>query len=254
MVLIDSHCHLYEVAEKLNTDVEDVIKKAEEHDVKYILTVSTNRNDIDTSVNMAKTYDNVFCAVGIHPEHAAEQYDINVIKSYASHPKVVAIGEIGLDFFYNTVERNVQIAVFEKMLNIAPELPRVIHARDCMPDILDIIKNNKNVHGVFHCYTDSLENAKHVLDLGFYISFSGIATFKKADALREVVRYVPDDRILVETDAPFLAPEPFRGQVNQPTYAKQISIILASERNTPIQKFAEQTTKNFVKCFAKATL
>ncbi len=254
MILVDSHCHLHEVSNDLNTSIECVITEAQEHDVQYILTVSTNSNDINTSIEVTNANKNVFCAVGIHPEHAAEYYDIKTIESHTTNPKVVAIGEIGLDFFYDTVDHKTQINVFEQMLNIAPELPRVIHARDCIPEILDIIKNNKNAYGVFHCYTDSLENVKKVLDLGFYISFSGIATFKKASALREVAKYVPCDRILIETDAPFLAPEPFRGTVNQPAYVKQIAVVLSSERNVPIQQFAEQTTTNFFNCFKKAKL
>ena len=254
MVIVDSHCHLADVSKKLQQPIDQILQNAIDNDVKYILTISTNLLNIVSNVQIANNYKNVVCAIGVHPEHSNENVDIKEIEKYINDEKVVAIGEIGLDFFYKTVAKDKQIALLEQMFAIAPNLPRILHARECMDTIISIIDNFNGIHGVFHCYTDSLENVKCALDRGFFISFSGIATFKKSQYIREIAKYVPLDRILIETDAPFLAPEPMRGKINEPAYTKFTAIALAAELNIVIEKFAEITTENFFKCFPKASI
>jgi TatD DNase family protein len=246
MVIVDSHCHLsvYDT----DREVDDCVERAAKNDVRYLLTISTAPDNIEKSVAIAERHENVYCSVGLHPESFSfADYDVG---AFLNRKKVIAIGEVGLDY-HNECPKGPQTQLFINMLELSKycDLPYVIHARDCFPDILDIIAEYSNVTGVFHCYTDSLENAKRILDTGFYISFSGIITFKNAESLREVLRYVPDDRLLVETDAPFLAPEPHRGRANEPAYTRFVAEKMAIEKGTSLEKIGETTTHNFSKLF-----
>jgi TatD DNase family protein len=246
MVIVDSHCHLsvYETEQ----EIDDCIKRAAANDVKYMLAISTHPDNIEKSIEIAEKYENVYCSIGLHPESFLyADYDIS---KFLNKGKVIAIGEVGLDY-HHEYPREQQINLFVNMLELSriSGLPYVIHARECFPDILDMISDYGNVSGVFHCYTDSLENAKRVLDMGFYISFSGVITFKKSNALREVLRYVPNDRLLIETDAPFLAPEPHRGKANEPAYTRFVAERAALEKGISIEELAEMTTNNFFRLF-----
>lgn len=255
MILIDSHCHLF--FKELLDNMEEVMQKAERMDVRYMLSVATEIENIHTNLDLADKYDNVFCSVGVHPSHYGSSVKASDIIPFIHHKKVVAIGEVGLDYYYQkeTPIEN-QVSMFQEMLAVSEhcDLPYIIHARDCFPDILDIMSDFKNMHGVFHCYTGNVENAKKILDKGFYISFSGIVTFKNSNDLCEVLRYIPDDRLLIETDAPYLAPQPFRGKTNEPSYVRLVAEKVAVERKMELEKVANISTSNFFKLFTKAKL
>ncbi|MDR1488238.1 MAG: TatD family hydrolase [Holosporales bacterium] len=248
--IADSHCHLF--YKGIFENITKKIENARKVDVFYMLTVSTSIENIEQNIEIANRYgDNIYASVGIHPDHSLDPFQD--ISRFLDRPKVVAIGEVGLDYHNNPDQKESQKKLFENMLSLSEKrssLPYIIHARDCYPDILDIIMgSNKNLTGVFHCYTDSLENAKKILDMGFYLSFTGIITFKNAESLREVLRYIPLDRLLIETDAPYLAPQPHRGEINEPAYVRIVAERAAKEKGVTVEELADITTCNFKKLF-----
>ena len=254
-MLVDSHCHLN--YPEFKNDLDAVIKRADEQGVKTLLTINTKLSEAREIQQITDRYPNVFCTVGAHPHDAVEHtYDgvYEDLVKLAKHPKVVGIGETGLDYYYENSPRTEQINSFKTHIkaSIALELPLVIHTRDADEDTLETIKEFPGAKGVFHCFSGSKELAKSALDLGFYISFSGILTFKKAEDLREVARFVPMDRILVETDSPFLTPIPHRGERNEPAYTRITAMKLAEVKALSLENIAHQTTRNFFKLFEKA--
>jgi TatD DNase family protein len=251
--LVDSHAHLF--YESIFRDLDDKLRLAKLAGVDYILTVGTDFKTMLTNVNIAEKYDNIVCSVGVHPHHLNDGYELTKLVELSRKPKVVAIGEVGLDYHYqNETPKNDQITLFKDMLSISKdcELPYIIHARECFEDIFNIMSDYELKPSVFHCYTGSIENAKKILNLGHYISFSGVITFKNSNELKSIVKYVPDDRVLIETDCPYLTPVPHRGKVNEPAFVSLVARCVTNIRNITIEKVAELTTSNFFRLFPKA--
>ncbi len=251
--MIDSHAHLY--YKGIVENLAEKIRLAKLVGVDYILTVGTDSNTIPLNIEIAEKYDNVCCSVGIHPHHFKDGYDLELINKYLLHPKVVAIGEVGLDYYYkDETSKEDQIKLLHDMLSLSAlsDLPYIFHARDCFEDIFDILKQYNIKNAVFHCYTDSIDNAKKILDLGYYISFSGIITFKNSNELREVAKYVPSNRILIETDCPYLSPVPYRGKTNEPAYVSLIAECIAELKNLSLEDVSIITNRNFFALFPKA--
>lgn len=256
-MLVDSHCHLN--FPQLVNDLDNVIERAKQAGVKYLLTVNTSLNEAVTIQKIADKYDNVFCSVGVHP-HESKFFKSDDLESQiielCKHSKVVALGETGLDYYYNNSEKDEQINCFEMHLkNVSKlDLPVIVHTRDADEDTINCLKKFPGIKGVLHCFSGSKELAKQALDLGFYISFSGIITFKTAGDLREVVKFVPDDRLLVETDSPFLAPIPHRGKPCEPAFTRITAELVAELREKPFEEIAKITTDNFFRLFARASV
>jgi TatD DNase family protein len=255
-MLIDSHCHLD--FPELSLELPDVLARAADAGVAGMLTISTRVVQFETLKAIAEAHANVFCSIGTHPHNAAEEADVTVedLVAIAAHPKVVAIGEAGLDYHYDHSPREAQAQSFRTHIAAAREtgLPLVIHAREADEDVARILEE-ESAAGTFpfvlHCFTSGPDLARRGLALGGYVSFSGVVTFKKADALREIARDVPEDRILVETDAPYLAPEPFRGKTNEPSYVAKTAARLAVLRGVSEEALARTTTENFFRLFGQ---
>jgi TatD DNase family protein len=254
-MLIDSHCHLN--FPDFANDLEQVIKNAELNGVQYFLTVNTSLEESLTLQTIADKYPKVFCSVGVHP-HESKLFQTDDLQKriaeLCNHPKVVALGETGLDYYYNHSDRDEQINSFETHLELSTQidLPVIIHTREADADTIDCVKKFPKVRGVFHCFSGSEELARQALNLGFYLSFSGIITFKNANDLREIVKFVPNDRILVETDSPFLAPIPHRGKRCEPAFTRITAELVANLREQTFEEIAKITTNNFFTLFNKA--
>jgi TatD DNase family protein len=255
-MLIDHHCHLDfpDFAEERDAAVARAVAAG----VGLMVTISTRIRRFAEIVKIADTYPNVFCSVGTHPHYAHEELDIPVdeIVRLAAHPKVVAIGEAGLDYFYDKSPRAAQAQGFRAHIAAAraTQLPLVIHARDADADVAAILEEEMQkgaFPAVLHCYTGGMDLARRGLDLGLYISFSGILTFKKSDALREVAAAVPLDRLLVETDAPYLAPGKYRGKRNEPAYVIHTAAELAGVKGVSADEIARITTDNFFRLYSR---
>lgn len=253
MTLVDSHAHLF--YEGIYENLDEKIRMSVLSGVKYILSVSTDSKSMMKNLEIADNYKNVCCSIGIHPHHFADGYSMDELKSLLNNKKVVAIGEVGLDYhFEDSTSRADQLTLLQDMLSLSEycDLPYIIHARECFPEIFEVMNDYKGIKAVFHCYTDSLENAKKILDMGYYISFSGVITFKKSEELRNILRYVPKDRLLLETDCPYLAPIPVRGKINEPAYVNFIAECAAEVLDITIEEISENTTNNFFALFEKA--
>jgi TatD DNase family protein len=256
-MLIDHHCHLDfpDFADEL----EAVIGRAKAAGVGALLSISTRVRRFANLIAIAETHDNVVCSVGTHPHYAHEELDVPMpeIIRLSAHPKVVAIGEAGLDYFYDNSPAAAQVEGFRRHIAAArtTQLPLVIHAREADRDVAEILEE-ETVKGAFpavlHCFTGGQELAERGLALGCYISFSGILTFKKSDSLRQVAALVPFDRLLLETDAPYLAPGPQRGKRNEPAYLVHTAAELARVKGVTVEEIARITTENFFRLYAKA--
>lgn len=260
MMVIDSHCHID--GSQFDEDRDDVVRRAKEASVAAMLNVGTgdpHKGEIARAVEVAERYDNVFASVGVHPHDAklyddkAEEHLIGLVKS---SDKVVAWGEIGLDYYYDHSPRDVQQEIFRRQIRVAKGLglPIIIHTRDADDDTVSLLKEEYSEKiemspGVMHCFGGSAEMAKECLELGFYISFAGNVTFKKAENLREAARVVPLERLLVETDCPYLTPVPFRGKRNEPAYVVHTANFLAHLYQIEPEVVARQTTRNFLDLF-----
>lgn len=254
-VLVDSHCHIN--FDPLGNEVPDVIARATSNDVGYFLCVSVNLEDYPQVQALAKTYANVFSSVGVHPnEQEGQDPDESVLSELATDENVIAIGETGLDYFRSTGDLGWQHNRFRQHIRSAIKVkkPLIIHTREAAADTIKIMQEEgaQECGGVMHCFAENWQVAKQALDLGFYISFSGIVTFKNAKDLKEVAKNVPADRMLVETDSPYLAPTPHRGKTNEPAYVKYIAECIAELRDTSYEKIAAQTTENFFNLFTQA--
>jgi len=259
MKLIDSHCHID--GERFAEDREAVIQNALDAGVRAMINVGTGSpkdRSFEDTVSLAKENESVYAAVGIHP-HDADEYDEAVeqrlIDLTKSSEKVLAWGEIGLDFFYDHSPRNVQERVFRRQINVAKELdlPIIIHSRDADDETVEILRDECSSEdfrgGIMHCFGGTPEMAEALMDIGFLISFAGNVTFKKADNLRESARVVPLEKLLVETDCPYLTPVPFRGKRNEPARVVETAKFLADFYEIEFEKLANQTTKNFEEFF-----
>jgi TatD DNase family protein len=256
MSLVDSHCHLD--FPDFAAERPAVIARARASGIGTMLTICTKITEFEAVNAIAESDPDIWCSVGIHPEEAAAEPDTSVeqLVARAALPKVVGIGECGLDYYHATASRERQEQVFRRHAAAAREsgLPIIVHTRDADADTARILTEESRggtLKGVLHCFTSSLNLALHALDLGFFISFSGIVTFKNAEALREVVRAIPLDRILVETDAPFLAPVPKRGKRNEPAFVAHTAAAVAALKEVSAAELAEITTRNFHTLFRK---
>lgn len=256
-MLIDSHCHLnYPEYQK---GLDSYLKRAQANGVEFFLTICTELDKFPEVLNIAQNFDNIFCSVGTHPHESklATAVNAQTIVDLTAAEKVIGIGECGLDYYYNHSNADEQTKVFQTHLEAAHQsgLPIIIHTREAEQITLEMLREaqvTKPVTGVLHCFTGSQELAKKALDLGFYISISGIVTFKNAHHLREIVAWLPEDRLLIETDAPFLAPIPHRGQPNEPAFLKYTAQFIADIRQISLEKLGQTTTANFFNLFQKA--
>lgn len=252
-MLFDTHAHLN--AEQYNEDLEQVIERAKSEKVEKIVVVGFDRPTITRAMELIEEYDFIYAAIGWHPVDAIDMTDEDLawIKDLSQHEKVVAIGEMGLDYYWDKSPKDVQKGVFRRQIALAKEvkLPIVIHNRDATEDVVTILKEEgaAEVGGIMHCFTGSLETAKACMEMNFYISFGGPVTFKNAKKPKEVVKEIPSDKLLIETDCPYLTPVPFRGKRNEPSYVKYIAEQIAELREISFEELAELTTKNAKKVF-----
>lgn len=253
-MFIDSHCHLDRLKlDEFNNQLDVVVDNASQAKVDTLLCVSVKLADFLEMAEKTQKFPNVYLTCGAHPLNQEDAVQEQQLLQLAQDKRVIAIGETGLDYFYAPETKALQLDSFVKHVSVARQLqkPLIIHTRDAKKDTLDILVGEKaaDVGGILHCFTETWEMAKQAIDLGFYISFSGIVTFKNASALREVAKQVPDDRILIETDAPYLAPVPYRGKQNQPAYVVEVAKHLASIRGQSVEHIAEITSNNFNRLF-----
>lgn len=255
-MLVDSHCHLD--FPDFEGEHEDLIARAHAAGVDLMVTICTRVRKFDQVLAVAAAHDNIFCSVGTHPHNAGEERGIPVedIVALTDHPKVVAVGEAGLDYFYDKAPREAQAEGLRVHIEAARRtgLPLVIHSRDADEDMAAILRDEMG-KGAFpallHCFSSGRDLALAGIELGLYVSFSGILTFKKSEALREIARELPADRLLVETDAPYLAPQPRRGKRNEPAYTAMTAATLAETRGVSLEEISAQTTENFFRLFSK---
>jgi len=252
-VLIDSHAHL-EMPD-FKKDLEQVIQRAKESGVGYIFTVGTEKKDWKKALEIADSHPSVYAILGVHPHHAREIDDQTypTLRGLCQGEKVKAYGEIGLDFFRNLSPRDIQLKRFREQIGLAKELrlPIVVHDREAHQETLEALKSEKaeECGGIIHCFSGDYEMAKACMDRGFYISVPGSITFKNAEGFREIVKRIPLESLLVETDAPFLTPEPFRGKRNEPSYVRYSAQKVAEIKKVSLEKVAEVTTENALRVY-----
>ena len=255
-MFIDSHCHINfpELAEKL----DEVLANMRQNEVTHALCVAVNLENFPQILQLAKQHEHIYASIGVHPDHESdtEPTQAQLVK-LAQHPKVVAIGETGLDYFRLKGDLEWQRARFRTHIRAARECgkPLIVHTREAAQDTLRIMKEEgtNEVGGVMHCFTESMEVALAAIEMNFYISFSGIVTFKNAISLKEVAQHIPLERMLIETDSPYLAPVPFRGKLNQPAYVKHVAEEIAKLRGIPLDEVGRATSENFRHLFLTRT-
>jgi TatD DNase family protein len=257
MYLVDSHCHLDMLDLAAHGELSKALEHAKAHDVGHMLCVCISLEKFPAMLEIAKAYPQVSASVGLHPnEETSEEPHVEDLVMLAEDPKVVAIGETGLDYFRSEGELEWQRNRFREHIRAAKQVnkPLIIHMRKATDDTLAIMReeNATSVGGVMHCFTEDWATAKKALDLGFYISFSGIVTFKNALDIQNAAKQVPLDRMLLETDAPYLAPIPYRGKSNEPAYVRYTAEFIAQLRNITLDEVAENTTRNFFHLFKEA--
>lgn len=253
MILVDSHCHL----DCLKEDVSDILARAKREDVGYFLCVCITQTDFPRMLSLANPYDNVFVSIGTHPnEVVSHESTVAEMIALAADPKVVAIGETGLDYYRTTGDLTWQQERFRRHIEVARKTnkPLIVHSRAAREDTIRILAEEKatEAKGVLHCFTENWDMAKQALDLNFYVSFSGIITFQNAHEIRDVVRKMPLDRLLIETDSPYLAPVPHRGKDNEPAFVRYVAEKVAEIKGLTYEEVAEQTTQNFFALFSLA--
>ncbi|WP_455481352.1 TatD family hydrolase [Bartonella sp. B12(2025)] len=255
-MLIDTHCHLD--FEDFTQKLDSTIQRALEADVGRMITISTRVHELDKLLEITQTYDQVFCSVGTHPNHAHEEQNITAEKLIylSTHPKIVAFGETGLDYHYDYSSPEEQQKIFQEHIIASREtqLPIVIHSRNADTDMERILREQIKEGAfpfVLHCYSSGMQLARAGIELGGYISFSGILTFKNASGVRDIAKIVPHKHLLVETDAPFLAPVPHRGKINEPSFVRYTAATLAETIGLSIEETAQITTQNAFRLFSK---
>jgi len=254
-MLVDSHCHLN--FPELLANLPAIKQSMQDNEVSHALCISVTLPDFPQVLALAEENENFYASVGVHPDYEdIQEPTVEELINLANHPKVIAIGETGLDYFRLTGDLEWQRTRFRTHIRaaIATGKPLVIHTRNSPEDTLRIMReeNAQQVGGVMHCFTESLDVALEAIALGFYISFSGIITFKNAHSIKEVAKHIPLDRILVETDSPYLAPTPYRGKTNQPSYVKHVAEEVTNLRGIPFDTLAAATTENFFRLFKHA--
>lgn len=253
-MLFDTHVHLN--AEQYEEDLEEVIMRAREAGVEKMVVVGFDRPTIERAMELIEQYDFLYASIGWHPVDAIDmtEEDLIWIEELSKHPKVVAIGEMGLDYHWDKSPKDVQKDVFRQQIQLAKKvkLPIIIHNREATADIVEILKeeNAAEVGGIMHCFSGSPETAKECIDMNFYISLGGPVTFKNARKPKEVAAEIPLEKLLIETDCPYLAPHPFRGKRNEPSYVKLVCEQIAEIKNIPVEEVAAITTENAKKLFA----
>lgn len=254
-MFIDSHAHLD--GPKFESDLDETLLRAKDAGVSQIICIgaSDGRDSNPRTLALADRYDQIFATVGIHPHDAvlADEPTLAAIESMAQHKKVVGIGETGLDYHYNLSPKDAQIAAFRRFIRMAKalDLACIVHTREAEEDTLQILREEKasEMRGVFHCFTSSAELAHAAIDLGWYISFSGVLTFRNAQPLRDIAKELPKDRVLVETDCPYLAPIPYRGRRNEPSFMIQTAQALAEAWGEDLATVSQRTVENTIQLF-----
>lgn len=252
-MLFDTHAHYNDA--KFSGILDDLLSKMPENNVGYIVNVCCITPEIPDMMKLCEKYPFMYAAIGVHPQDVGDmtEKDIEILKEYSKEKKVLAIGEIGLDYYYENAPRDVQKYWFARQVELAKELnlPVIIHDRDAHLDTMNILKETKvsECGGVFHCYSGSVEMAKEILDMGMYIAFGGSVTFKNARRPVEAAQYVPLDRILIETDCPYLAPDPFRGKLNSSLYIYRVVEKIAELKGLTVEEVEKATTENAKRLF-----
>ncbi|OED41635.1 hydrolase TatD [Endozoicomonas sp. (ex Bugula neritina AB1)] len=257
-MFIDSHCHLDRLKlDDYDGNLDQLVAAARQANVSKMLCVSVDLDNVADCVVLADQYDDVVASVGVHPLDCKDGVpDLTSLNQYLSHPKVVAVGETGLDYYYSGDNKSIQQESFINHLELAKteRLPVIIHTRDARDDTLQLMKEHgcEKHTGVLHCFTESWDMAKAALDMNYYISISGIVTFRNATELGEVVKRLPMSRLLIETDAPYLAPVPHRGKSNEPRFVVDVATCVAELKGVSVEELAERTTENFYHLFNRA--
>lgn len=259
MMLVDSHCHL-DFPDFAEEGIDKIVQRANERGVGYMQTICTHISKFDQIKSIAEKFPNVFCSVGVHPHHsneASEDTTTAEIVKLSQHPKCIGIGEAGLDYFYDFSPPEKQKQVFRQHIEacLATGLPLIVHSRDAEDDTIDVIEETRAgtpIKVLLHCFSSSRSMAMRALELGYYFSFSGIVTFPKSLDIQQSAKDIPLDRILVETDAPYLAPPPYRGKRNEPAYVLHIAEKIAELKGITPPEVARATTDNFFRIFDKA--
>lgn len=252
-MLFDTHVHLND--DQYDEDLQEVIERAQDNGIEKMVVVGFDEKTIKRAMDLIDTYDFLYAAIGWHPVDAIDLTDdyLKWIEELAAHPKVVAIGEIGLDYHWDKSPKDIQKQVFRRQIQLAKKLkmPIIIHNREATEDVVQILKEEhaEEVGGIMHCFSGSVETAEICLDMNFYISLGGPVTFKNAVKPKEVAKAVPLDRLLIETDCPYLAPHPYRGKRNEPAYVKLVAEQIAELREIELEELAEATTRNAKKLF-----
>ncbi|ELW1714293.1 TPA: TatD family hydrolase [Vibrio cholerae] len=255
-MFVDSHCHLDKLdCQDLHADVSDVLAKAHQAKVEYLLSVGVTLDSFPKMLAMIEPFSQVYASCGVHPLDVQSDFSLDLFHQYAQHPRVVAIGETGLDYHYQPETADLQKLRFRQQIETAVALnkPLIIHTRNAQQDTLQLLREGKaqQCGGVIHCFTEDLAFAQAAMELGFYISISGIVTFRQATDLKEVVKALPLDRLLIETDSPYLAPVPHRGKENQPAYVVEVAAYIAALKGVSLTEVAQKTTQNFQNLFLR---
>ena len=247
-LLVDSHAHLD--GKQFADDLDETIDRATSYGISNILTIGCDIESSKRSISIAEKYEQIFAAVGVHPHDAKEinTESLKILGSMLRHPKVVALGEIGLDFYRDRSPRDIQRSAFRKQIQLAKEMgkPIIIHDRDAHEEVIQILReeNSSEVGGVLHCFSGDLRMARQCLDLGFYLSFTGTITYPKNEETRDIIKAIPIERILVETDCPYLSPQKFRGKRNEPAYVRYTAEKIAEIKKLSIDNVAQITSRN----------
>jgi TatD DNase family protein len=254
--LIDTHCHLDFPDFKEQRD--DVVMRARAAGVKRMITICTHASRFTGVKEVAETYDDVFWSLGVHPHHSGEDGELvetDWLVENSTHPKLVGLGETGLDYYYNNSPKDLQQESFRRHIraSLATDLPLIVHTRDADEDTFEILKaeGQGKLRGLLHCFSSGAKLAQQAIEMGFYLSLSGIVTFKKSQDLRDIVKNIPLDKILVETDAPFLAPMPHRGRTNEPAYVVHTAATIAEVKGVSLEELGRITTENALRVFNK---
>lgn len=251
-MFVDSHCHLDRL-NKTPDELSEILNFARNRGVEHFLCVSVSVKDFPVMLTAVKAHDDVSVSCGVHPLHQEDACSYAELLQMSDNEAVVAIGETGLDYFYSAETKAVQLTSFIDHIKVANKLnkPLIIHTRDAREDTIELLKQHKapSTKGVLHCFTESWEMAQAAIELGMYISISGIVTFKTATELQEVVKKIPLDKLLIETDSPWLAPVPYRGKPNQPGFVREVGEFIAKLKGVDVEELAKITTDNFYKLF-----
>jgi TatD DNase family protein len=258
--IIDSHCHLDLIEEK-GVKLAEILQNCAENNVRILQTICTRITEIDKILNYTKLNETIYASIGVHPCNVLEQPKVksaDILELCQKHKKIIGIGETGLDYYHDKSAIELQKSSFFEHIVASQEnkLPVIIHSRDADEDMMQILQSeqkNSYFPALLHCFSSSKELAKKALDLGIFISISGIVTFKNALELQEIVKFLPLDRILVETDSPYLAPIPYRGKINQPAYTKHVVEFIAKIKNLTPEDVSRETSKNFLKIFTRVS-